>query len=330
MKISTLYLLLFIFLFGCTTKGQYVGFQQKERNFDTVIELQVLDSMKIEDAFSLQGWKINANNISFITYKVTDNFLSVYSYPNCRKLYGYGKIGQGPDEFVSAFSGDAVSEDVLLYDLMSRKLVQLTIGEDSLWISKKLPLYNGEDGVCKLFTFISQIEGDKYLMKIDEYESSSWEIADLGKNEILDSYKNPIRKAEASYTPFDFVQCIYDSTFIVAYKYMDRIELYSIVNDKIKPMVVLGSDKDQAELESYNDLLHYYVAVASYEGLFYCLKSRNGENFGNIVEVYDCHGECRVKYTLGKIVDSINIDTEGCLVGYVSDVDETIIYRFKQ
>lgn len=318
-----------LLVWGCTTKEQQNKGVLKEKTFSEAKELQISDSVEIEETFNLLSWKITANNICFVTSGLTDDFVSVYSYPTCEKQYDYGKIGQGPNEFITLNCGDA-KEDMLLYDIMARKLELLYIGNDSLKISKILPLYNDKDGVCKPFTFISHIRGDKYLMKVDEVEASSWEIADLGKKEILHSFDNPIRKENMSYTPFDFIQCVNDSALAVAYKYMDRIELYSIVNDKIELKCALGSDKDQSDEKSYNNLICYYLSVIPYSESFFCLKSSDGNRMGNVIEVYDLNGECKLKYTLSKSVSSINIDKKGCIVGYVQDLDKTILYKFER
>lgn len=314
---------------ACTMQKTQDSFRMKERSFNQIIELPALDSTEIQETFQLGTWKINSEYICFVTYGLTEGFLSVYSYPACEKLYDYGKIGQGPNEFITLMCGEANSEDMLLYDIMGRKIVQLSIGNDSVRISKTLPLYNDVSGMCKPFTYISQIEKDKYLMKVDDVETSVWEIADLKKGgKVLDTHYNMLRKENTSYTPFDFIQCISDSMVMVAYKYMDRIELYSIADDKMKAIFALGSEKDQSDLKSYNNLMEYYISIASHSGLFYCLKSNDGTNVGNIVEVYDNNANCSIKYMLEKGVNAIKIDKGGVIVGYFQDIDRTVLYKF--
>lgn len=201
MRKSIIYLLFLFVVASCTKQKQHESFCVKERSFDEARALNVSDSIEIEDMFDLLSWKISSNRICFVTGAVPNNFLSVYSYPVCRKLFDYGKIGQGPYEFITLNCGDAVAENMLLYDIMGRKLVELSFGGDSLRVLKSLPLYNDEKGLCEPFTFVSQVRGNQYLMKVDGFDSSYWDIADLGQGKILDSYKNPIRKKDSSYTP---------------------------------------------------------------------------------------------------------------------------------
>lgn len=330
MRKSIIYLLFLIVVASCTQQKQHERFCVKEGSFDETKVLNVSDSIEMEDMFDLLSWKISSNRICFVTGGLSNNFLSVYSYPVCEKLFDYGEIGQGPYEFITLNSGDAVAENMLLYDIMGRKLVELSFGDDSLRVLKSLPLYNDEKGLCEPFTFISQIKGDKYLMKVDEADSSYWDIADLGQSKILGSYKNPIRKKDSSYTPFDFIQYISDSTLVVAYKYIDRIEFYSIADDEIKPKFLLGKNKDQSDIKDYNYLMQYYLSVVARSGSILCLKSSDGTESGDIIEVYDINGESKMKYLLEKGVNSINIDAEGHIIGYVPNINKTILYRFME
>ena len=99
---------------------------------------------------------------------MTDRFLSLYEYPGNKKLFECGKIGQGPGEFITLNAGEATDGNILLYDIMGRKALIYALKSDSLQIINRLPLYNDEEGLCKPFTFITQIDRDNYLMKIDD------------------------------------------------------------------------------------------------------------------------------------------------------------------
>lgn len=318
-----------LLLLGCTSSGKHKEAFLKERNFAVSRDLLVSDSMKLEDTFDLLAWTIGRDAVAFVTYGLTEGFLSVYSYPACQKLYDDGKIGQGPDEFITLNAGNTSNNGFLiLYDIMGRKLRQLAVGTDSVHVLQSLPLYVNQDGFCKPFTDISLVDGTRYLMKVDDMQTSAWELADLEQGKVVSSYVNSIRKAETSYTPFDFIQSVSDSIFLVAYKYIDRIEMYSISTNAIRPLLVYGNNQDSSDLEDYNDLPYYYISVLSYAGQFYCLKSADGTEKGKIVEVYDSKGDCQIIYMLERKVTSLAMDAEGYLVGYVPKIDGTVLYRF--
>lgn len=321
------YLLLVAMIGGCAPKGQHKGLEQKAWTFAEPTALQVSDSMEIGDMFNLLTWKISGGTLCLVTANQPEGFLSAYSLDG-KKLYSYGSIGQGPGEFYTLNAGEAMAGDVLLYDIMNRRVVQFSIGNDTLHIAKTLSLYNDEEGMCKPFTFISQIKEDTYLMKVDERDSSFWDVVDLGKGKVLASYANPLRKEGKPYTPFNFLQSISGSVLAAAYTYMDRIEFYSLANDTIVPQWVFGNDKDQSDAKSYENLANYYLSVVSCPESFVCLKSTDGTRLGNRVEVYGTDGSCKASYVLSRPVSSIHVDADGCLVGYVADVDRTILYRF--
>ena len=307
----------------------------KERNLSAdFTNLQLYDSILIDDIFNLWAWKILDSKVCFETLdgNGNENILYVYSYPDGEKMQQLGKRGQGPDEYIAVNPGDALGDDVMMYDIMASKLRLYTWTSDTLHIAKTLSLYADEEGVCKPFTGISQITDSTFLMQISDARYSAWEIADLRTGEVLSSFKNPCRWGEEEgipYTPFSFMQCTTDTLMVAAYEYMDRVEYYSTAHNRITPLFAMGSSEDQAEMENYNYLKKYYVGVTTDSRYFYCLKSDAGLKQGNIVEVYDREGNLKAHYALEVPVTSLKIDKSGFMVGYVEGADQTVLYRFK-
>lgn len=329
MKSHLLPFLMFLLLFvGCTTKEEQVKTVWKERVIPESTSLQEVDSLVIRQPFDLLTWSINGNSIYFVSSGMQDNFLSVYRYPECVKRFDFGRVGQGPDEFITLNAGEARNNRLLLYDIMGRKALLLDTKDDTLCIADRLALYNDEEGLCRPFTYITQMDADNYVMKTDDAVSSAWEIADLKNEKVKSSLRNPNRTEEYPYTPFDFMQCVGDTILFVAYKYMDKIEYYSIKDCRIRPLFAMGSPTNQADIKDYNYLMQYYVDVVYRDGLFYCLKSDDGMESGNQIEVYDRQGRCKANYLLSKKVGSIRFDADRLLVGYVDDVNQTTLYRF--
>lgn len=102
---------------GCTTRDKQAEIIWKERNIPKAVHLQVVDSLVINQPFNLLSWSINGNSVCFVTSGMQDGFLSVYSYPECMKRFDFGKIGQGPDEFITLNAGEARNNRLLLYEL---------------------------------------------------------------------------------------------------------------------------------------------------------------------------------------------------------------------
>lgn len=318
---------------GCSSSKHDKPLAEKERNLPSeAVSIEPTDSIEINEVFDLWTWTIQEKSVCFASSgdgDDTGHLIFMYNYPDAEKMYETGKIGQGPGEFITMNAGQAQNDDLLLYDIMGRKLRLYTTEADSIQMVKDFSLMSDEDGVCKPSTFISQLSSNTFLMKLEDAETSSWEIANLETGEMLDSYKNPIRKVHTSYTPFDFVQCVNSDTLAVAYNYIDRIEYYSVANNKLQPLFYMGSNEDQSELKSYKDLKQYYVDITSDAQHFYCLKSSCGLEEGDTVEIYGRDGSGKALYSLGRVVESIRADKQGYLVGYASNEEKTILYRFK-
>ena len=329
MKHLFILLMAALLLAGCSQSGRQKEGAAEKRSFATEKKIQPMDTLKAEAVFRLLTWKIAGERVAFVTGGTPESFVQVFSYPAGEKLFSGGKTGQGPNEFITKNAGSAKGEELMLYDIMNRRISHLSFTGDTLYINKQFSLYNDAEGMCKPFTFISQLKDDTYLMKIDDPTLSEWELANLKEGKVLDKYPNPVRKSEFSYTPFNFLQATTESGFVAAYRYMDRVEFYSTNGDKIQPIKTYGSATDQAKAEDYNRLKKYYLAVAAHKQCYYCLLSTDGSDAGNVIEVYTADGVCQASYQLAAPVTSITTDADGLIVGYYPDENQTLLYRYQ-
>ena len=302
----------------------------KERIFPTCEYMEIKDSFQIPQVFKLICWELKDSTVSFVSMDEMDDFVVTYRLPSCQKKISGGHIGQGPGEFVTVNGGQAMNHNLLLYDIMGRKLRIFDASGDSLQMLRAWPLYNDEEGMCKPFTFISQLSDHTFLMKVDYPYASWWEIADLTTSTVLDSLPNPHRNPEKrSYVHCNFKQCVADTVLVAAYAYTDCIDYYSLADNRITPLFSLGRFVDRSNIPDYPVSMRCYLDVASCGQYFYCLKSSKGAASGNRVEVYDFSGTCRQLYQLPTEVSSIRIDQEGNVWGYREADDCTTLYKFQ-
>lgn len=310
-------------------KGQGAGGQieMRECALPACEAMSVCDSLQIPQVFHTLAWEVDDSVVSFVSRDVEDLIVS-FRLPSCELKHNGVHIGQGPDELITLNAGKAQDRHLLLYDIMSRKLRLYDAGGDSLQLTRIWPLYNDEEGMCKPFTFVTQLSDEAFLMKVDGAEVSCWEIADLKKGVVLDSYVNPCRKAESTYTPFTFVQSVSDTLLFVAYEYMDYIEYYSLAGNRITPLFAMGHYEDYSDVPDYEELKICHVDVDAFGGRFYCLNSDEGFEWGRVVEVYNGEGKCEHRYVLPLAVSSIRLDGQGNLWGYVEAANCTMLYKF--
>ena len=166
-----------------------------------------------------------------------DNIIKVYDWPHGRYLFGGFSIGHGPGEFIVTNAGDALGDrNILLYDMMRRKVSICDLSGDSLWLSEEYDLLTDEEGLAYPYTYISQLCNSLFLLKMDLSDRSSWQIADLNDRTVVCEFDNLIRESDKSYTPYDFIQVVADSVVAVIYRYINLIQFYDIT-DAEKPVL---------------------------------------------------------------------------------------------
>ncbi len=315
---------------SCVKKesGSVRTFSKKE--FSSTIRKNVNDSIVVKRVFNIVGWKVLPHSIALFSVDDQDNdVLYEYSDTTSELIQSGINIGNGPDEYVSFNSGETnISNNVLSYDIMRRVLYTYDLTSVPFKVNAEFELPVDEDGLTNPYTFITQVDNDTFLMKLDSPSKSAWHFVDLKDKKILWEYENPIRDKEYSYTPFDLIQSVYDSKLFVAYKYIDLIEIYNITKDGISLIKSYGDTQDQSKIEDYNKLEYKYLSVAYDGDNFYCLKSTDGSETGNIIETYNIKNDTPVNmYVLDKDIYSISFDIEKHrLIGYSQDQDATVFY----
>ena len=136
-------------------------------------------------------------------------------------------------------------------------------------------------------------------------------------------------KKKNSYTPFDYDFNIVDNRVLLAYNYIQRMELLSITpNGQLIPQVFIGDD-DLGELpQNYDELPNVWLEICSDEHYFYCLRSDGGLEVGSNVYVWDADGNPVRRIVLDRQINSIQIDKEGRLVAYQEVDNGSLFYIY--
>lgn len=313
---------------ACSEKQASESSTKLEKDFHEESVLTVKDSVVIDDVFRMLSWKVSDGRVCFLDGNRADTLLHVYSYPTGESIRNFLTIGNGPGQFIVVNSGECNgADDMLLYDIMRRKLSIYDIADNSTAPREEYSLPVDSLGIAHPYTYITQVNDSVFLMKLDSDVKSAWQMADLKNAKILWENSNPYRDETISYTPFDFIQTVADSTILIAYRYMDLIETYGFsVDGGMSKKSSYGNPEDQSSIKDYNDLVYHNISVAKGPGNFYCLRSSNGDDWGNVVEVYDISsGKTKELCTLDKFVTSISI-CGNFLFGYNQEDNMTKLY----
>ena len=155
-------------LLGCQEKKKdHLQIPVKEMVCEIQKEIQCRDSVEISQVFRLYHWKIMDDKIVFCS-NILDDFISVYSYPQLKFLYSFGKTGQGPSEFVTKNWGSNKEPSfITLYDVMKSSLYKYKIENSQFSLECKYSLLKDDDNLCRPFTKIIQMNDSVFLMKED-------------------------------------------------------------------------------------------------------------------------------------------------------------------
>jgi hypothetical protein len=257
-----------------------------------------------------------------------DTVINVFTYPECKKVQSCFTCGEGPDQFIVVNTGEPINKDnVLIYDMMKHKLCLINTKNQPMNIESEFQLPVDEEGMGLPFTYINQCNDSLFLMKYDDPDISSRYLADLKNNKILWKETTPYRDDKYNYAVYDYLQMMSDSTAIVAYTYMDLVEIYNVsIDNGMELKAQYGAYKDLSKTEKFSKI---YQDIAHDSKVFYCLRANVEHGFGTIVEAYDI-ATCRPlnTYILDKPVSKIAIYNNE-LIGYYPGEQASIFYKWE-
>ena len=292
-------------------------------------DLSVSDSLALNDVFQIWNWKLTDSNLAIIDQTKGDTLLYVYAWPDfVRKDYSIRK-GNGPGEFIVLNPGQAKDRNnMLVYDIMRRQAFLYEVeGKDNTPVAEfGLPVDG--DGLALPITSLNQVNDSVFVAKVDGYDAPEWKIVNLKNQEILHSQNPVIADEKNPDIVFDFIQEAKNNRLMVAYEYIDRVEIYDITPDyKMELKEAYGADKISSGIADYQNKEGRSLSICSDDKNFYLLKSQEGEDAGNVVESYNIASGVREGlYSLDKSVESISIDPKGRLIGHMPDADQSIFY----
>ncbi|WP_302442952.1 BF3164 family lipoprotein [Paraprevotella xylaniphila] len=330
---KTKYIIMYACIFFFSCKGGNQGDNSvstiDEVTFDKVDTLYFVDSVSTSQAFYMSGWKI-LDRRAVVRASRAEKILYVYSYPQFKFLYSFGEIGRASGEFLT--HNWCVTKEqnlVSLYDIMKSSLYTYSVGNEQMTIHESYSLSKDEDGVCRPYTRILQLNDSLFLMKEDGDETNL-HFVNMKKGNILATYHCGLRDGKKnSYTPFDYDFNIVGNRILLAYNYIQRMELLSITpNGQLIPQVFIGDD-DLGELpQNYDELPNVWLEICSDEHYFYCLRSDGGLEVGSNVYVWDADGKPVRRIMLDRQINSIQIDKEGRLVAYQETDNGSLFYIY--
>jgi hypothetical protein len=304
--------------------------------FDNQISLSA-DSTEIRDvAIAVRNWKINKDQMVILSIRNDDNFLYVFTVPEFTLLYKYGTYGQGPSDYIAVNWLNMNTENQLgLYDIPNRKMYTYHLTDDSLLRDKTFNFEKWDGNLCRPYTFIQQINDSLFLLKADMREYTEIELVNINNGKVLQTFRNLMkRKPNTIFTTYYFYMAFGSDKLVLAYNYIDRIELFQFKESvsAVEPILIIGSDRDQSDSE-WESYVKYYTSLYCDENYIYAL-SQQGEKASaqknSVIEIYTLKGEAVKKIILDRYIDAIVLDSRtNCIYGSNSEQDFDVVYVYK-
>ncbi|MDR1340143.1 MAG: TolB-like 6-bladed beta-propeller domain-containing protein [Prevotellaceae bacterium] len=336
MNVKVVFSMLFaVILFdGCNNKTE-IGIKQIPKPaFEKKISL-FPDSVAVDVAVGIYGWKLANDQIIILSVQDRDHFLYAFSVPDFKLLYKYGQYGQGPDEFIAVNWLNTTKENQLgLYDIPRWNMYLYNLESDTLYRYETFKFSQWEGSLCKPYTFIQQLNDFVFLLKADMKEYTEIEVVDINSGTVLQTFRNLItREPNTIYTTYYFGMAASEKNLVLAYKYMNRLELFEY-DTAMTPRLIIGSDRDQHDRKQWEDYVTYYTQVLCDDKYIYGLYQggrKENEIRNSYIEIYTFDGAPVLQIELDRYIYSIQPDRKrNCIYGYSPDnsFDFAYIYPF--
>jgi hypothetical protein len=300
-----------------------------DKTFQSEESLATVDSLQIDQVFRLYDLRASNNQLTIVDAAHEDTTLNVYSYPEGKLLHRSFSVGQGPNQFITVNTGQAQGKDeVLIYDMMKHRALIVNSKQNPAIVAEEFALPIDEDGMGLPFTYINQYNDSLFLMKYDDPRKSARYLVDLKNNKTL--WKEDILREneEFSYTVYDYIQNLSDSTAIVAYSYSDLVEIYNVSKDNGMQLKARYGERTDFTKVDENDLVDIYIDVTHDDKVFYCLRANKDGELGYEVETYDIVSfKPLKKLRLDKSVATITV-LGNKLIGYYPGEQSSIFYTW--
>lgn len=267
--------------------------------------------------FYPERWYLNDGNLYVLNSRVSP-FLSIYN-PSDNSYVQHGNIGNGPGEFI--IPSLCVMKDpgkVGIYSSSMNKMDIYTLNADSLSLYKTFhfPLWNKQRGIPKAYTRLVQYNDSLFVGTSFMPREISVELLNLKSEEVVDCVDFSLKPQEKEYSgPYECKIAVGTGYMVAAYRYIDRLEIYRLSDQKIQIKTIIGDSNVQYDLYRQNkdsEMIFHYSDIVCGKDRIYALYQ--GVSEGKLsdahskIEVYSYDGTHLRTYDLGRSIAKILVD----------------------
>lgn len=256
-----------LFLVSCSTKHSDSDVTSSRDVALTSAIQATLDSVLLTFNFYPERWSMTGDTLWVVNSRDSLSLIG-YDIKSRRDFCHCGIIGNGPDEYVSPgiMEGD-IEDGLVLYGNTENKVVNYSVCNDNIVPSKRgrMPEWISERGLPRPYTRIAAVNdsicvGTYFLPRQAGADIFNWYTGNL-QSELNLSLKQP---EEDMSGPYEFKIAASGDKIVVAYRYINRVEVFYLVNNHAILQCVLGDDINQNDLyeaDRDDEMIKYYSDV---------------------------------------------------------------------
>lgn len=290
--------------------------------------LILLDSIKPPFVFYPERWTTDGGDLWIINSR-DSFFLKRYSPKTNQVLWSGGSIGRGHCEYISPGIVEGISKGTMsLYsNTLDRVDKYSTLKEPVMLNSAKLPVWNEMHGIPKPYTRMARVNDSIVIGTYFLPRKAGADIINVLQGVLVSDFPLGITQNEETPSgPYEFKVAADRRYAVVAYRYIDRLEFYSVNPNGITTLTqTLGNDETQIDLynaDRDDEMIKYYSDVFVYEGYLFVLRQniedgRMGDANTHLL-IYDLES--------GLNVENIAFGREVSELQVIPDIDRIVFY----
>lgn len=298
------------------------------------------DSILLPFLFYPERWYLSHGDLYVLNSRATP-FLTVYSLPERRVRTQWGSIGRGPHEFPLPSLGQMRDKErVAIYSNSLNRMEVFSLDADSLLFQSvyRFPVWvKGARNLPKPYTRLVQYDDTLFVATSFLPRRIAIELLDLRNEQIVDAVDFPLHPSDEGYSsPFECKAALCADRMAVAYRYIDRIELYDLSPGGFRLTHVLGSDTTQEELcaqDRDDEMRFYYSDVVCCQNRVYALWQGvpagtlgKAESYIEIIDVLT--GTTLHVVSTGRYLTDIVVDEKAGIIYGHDPLNEHCLYVF--
>lgn len=317
------------------------GKQDKDKEQHLTEERTILlDSIKPPFVFYPERWTTDGVDLWIINSR-DSFFLKRYSPKNNHVLWSGGSIGRGHFEYIYPGIIEGISKETIsLYSNTLGRVDEYSTSKEPVMLnSAKLPVWNEMHGIPKPYTRMARVNDSIVIGTYFLPRKAGADIINVHQGVLVSDFPLGITQNEETPSgPYEFKVAADGSYAVVAYRYIDRLEFYSVNPKGITTLThILGNDETQTDLynaDRDDEMIKYYSDVFVYEGHLFVLRQniedgRMGDADTHLL-VYDLESCINVEnIALGREVSELQVIPGIDRIVFYSMSTPDVIYECK-